>query len=165
MIYRYEGSLNKLAVDDKGTILLAMFGAPPLAHADDAARAAQAARDLLAMAEAQGLALAVGVATGPVFAGPVGSANRREYTVMGDAVNSAARLMAAAGPGDIRCDFATAHDARRVLAFDTLSPVRLKGKVGLVQVYRPTGLARPAGAGRHNHGRTAGRAGPPGGCP
>ena len=142
VIYRYEGSLNKLAVDDKGTILLAMFGAPPLAHADDAARAAQAARDLLGMAEAQGLALAVGVATGPVFAGLVGSANRREYTVMGDAVNSAARLMAAAGPGDIRCDFATARDARRVLAFDTLSPIRLKGKAGLAQVYRPTGLAR-----------------------
>ena len=36
VIYRYEGSLNKLAVDDKGTVLLAMFGAPPLAHADDA---------------------------------------------------------------------------------------------------------------------------------
>jgi class 3 adenylate cyclase/tetratricopeptide (TPR) repeat protein len=143
VIYRYEGSLNKLAVDDKGTVLLAMFGAPPLAHADDAARAAQAARDLLVMAEAQGLAMAIGVATGPVFAGPVGSTNRREYTVMGDAVNSAARLMAAAGPGDIRCDFATAHDARRVLAFDTLPPVRLKGKVGLAQVYRPTGLARP----------------------
>lgn len=143
VIYRYEGSLNKLAVDDKGTILLAMFGAPPLAHADDAARAAQAARDLLVMAAAQGLALAVGVATGPVFAGPVGSTQRREYTVVGDAVNSAARLMAAAGPGDIRCDFATAHEARRVLAFDPLPPVRLKGKVGLVQVYRPTGLARP----------------------
>src|SRR5262249_362906 len=71
VIYRYEGSLNKFAVDDKGTILLAMFGAPPLAHADDAARAAQAARDLLVMAEAQGLAMAIGVATGPVFAGPV----------------------------------------------------------------------------------------------
>ncbi|HSX80249.1 MAG TPA: tetratricopeptide repeat protein, partial [Candidatus Saccharimonadia bacterium] len=142
VIYRYEGSLNKLAVDDKGTILLAMFGAPPLAHADDAARAVQAARDLLVMAETQGLAMAIGVATGPVFAGPVGSTNRREYTVMGDAVNSAARLMAAAGPGDIRCDFATAHDARRVLAFDTLPPVRLKGKAGLAQVYRPTGLDR-----------------------
>ena len=54
VIYRYEGSLNKLAVDDKGTILLAMFGARPLAHADDAARAAQAARDLLAMAGSAG---------------------------------------------------------------------------------------------------------------
>jgi class 3 adenylate cyclase/tetratricopeptide (TPR) repeat protein len=158
VIYHYEGSLNKLAVDDKGTILLAMFGAPPLAHADDAVRAVQTARDLLVMAEAQGLAMAIGVATGPVFAGPVGSTNRREYTVMGDAVNSAARLMAAAGPGDIRCDFATAHDARRVLAFDTLPPVRLKGKAGLIQVYRPTGLARPqeqAGTGTTLVGRQA----------
>jgi predicted ATPase/class 3 adenylate cyclase len=141
-IYRYEGSLNKLAVDDKGTIVLAMFGAPPFAHADDAARAVQAARDLLALSEAHGLDMALGVATGPVFAGPVGSVDRREYTVMGDAVNRAARLMAAAGPGDMRCDFATARDARRVLAFESLPPVHLKGKANLVRVYRPIGLTR-----------------------
>ena len=72
VIYRYEGSLNKLAVDDKGTIFLAMFGAPPLAHADDAARAAQAARDLLAMAAAQGLALAVGCGHWPGVRWPGG---------------------------------------------------------------------------------------------
>ena len=149
MIYRYEGSMNKLAVDDKGTILLAMFGAPPLAHADDAVRATQAACDILAMATAQGLSMAIGVATGPVFAGPVGSMQRREYTVMGDAVNRAARLMAAAGPGDIRCDFATVRDAHRVLAFDTLPPVRLKGKTGLARVYRPTGLAHPQASREH----------------
>ena len=139
VIYRYEGSINKLVVDDKGTVLLALFGAPPLAHADDAVRAAQAARELLDVAAAQGLAMAVGVATGPVFAGPVGSAGRREYTVMGDTVNRAARLMAVAGPDDMRCDFATMRDGRRVLAFDTLPPVHLKGKAGLAQVYRPIG--------------------------
>ena len=69
-IYRYEGSINKLAVDDKGTILLAMFGAPPVAHPDDAARAVQAASDLLVMAETQGLAMAVRVATRPGFPRP-----------------------------------------------------------------------------------------------
>ena len=50
--------------------------------------------------------------------------------------------MAAAGLGNIRCDFATVREARRVLAFDDLPPIRLKGKAGLIQVYRPTGLAR-----------------------
>lgn len=139
-IYHYEGSLNKLAVDDKGTILLAMFGAPPLAHADDAARATHAARDILRLSTAQGVATAIGIATGPVFAGPVGSPHRREYTVMGDTVNRAARLMAAAGPGDIRCDGATARDARRVLAFEALPPVHLKGKADVVRVYRPMDL-------------------------
>ena len=84
-----------MAVDDKGTDTLAMFGAPPLAHADDAARAAQAARDLLVMAEAQGLALAISVATGPVIAGPVGGAKSRVHRDE-DAVDSAARLMSVA---------------------------------------------------------------------
>ena len=143
VIYRYEGSINKLAVDDKGTILLAMFGAPPFAHTDNAARATRAALDLLATTLAPGMVVSVGVATGPVFAGSVGSVGRREYTVMGDTVNRAARLMAAAGPGDIRCDFATTHESRRVMAFETLAPVHLKGKAGLAQVFRPTGLAHP----------------------
>jgi predicted ATPase/class 3 adenylate cyclase len=142
----YEGSINKLAVDDKGTVLLVLFGAPPFAHADDQARAVRCARDLQTMAAGQGLQLAIGVASGQVFAGPVGSTTRREYTVIGDVVNLAARLMGVAGPGEIRCDFATIRSAQRMLAFEDLPPVRLKGKAGLVQVYRPVDAAEPVRA-------------------
>jgi predicted ATPase/class 3 adenylate cyclase len=147
-IATYEGSINKLAVDDKGTILLALFGAPPFAHADDPARAVRCAHELQSLAARQGLQLAIGVASGHVFAGPVGSATRREYTVIGDVVNLAARLMGVAGPGEIRCDFATVRSAGRVLAFDELPPVRLKGKAGLVRIYRPARAAEPAQADR-----------------
>jgi class 3 adenylate cyclase/predicted ATPase len=139
IIYRYEGSINKLAVDDKGTVLIALFGAPPHAHEDDPERALRCALNLQGMAGKQGLYLAIGVTTGRVFTGPVGSESRREYTVMGDTVNLAARLMAAAGPGQIRCDYETYRWARGKLAFDTLSSVRVKGKAGLIRVYRPTG--------------------------
>jgi len=138
-IQHYEGSLNRLAVDDKGTVLLALFGAPPHAHEDDSERALRCALDLLAMARAQDVQLAIGATTGRVFAGPVGSATRREYTVMGDTVNLAARLMGVAGPGQVYCDYETYRGAHGRLAFDLLPPVRVKGKAGLIRIYRPTG--------------------------
>jgi len=141
IVRRYEGSINKLAVDDKGTISIILFGAPPRAHEDDSERALRCALDLQALAEARGLELAIGVTTGRVFAGPVGSETRREYTVMGDTVNLAARLMGVAGPGQIRCGYETYRGARGKLAFDLLSPVRVKGKAGLIRIYRPTGEA------------------------
>ena len=141
IIHRYEGSINKLAVDDKGTILLALFGAPPRAHEDDPERALRCALDLQAMAETQGLQLAIGATTGRVFAGPVGGETRREYTVMGDTVNLAARLMSVAGKDQVRCDYETYRSARSRLAFDLLPPVRVKGKAGLIRIYRPTGEA------------------------
>jgi predicted ATPase/class 3 adenylate cyclase len=141
IIYRYEGSSNKLAVDDKGTIAIVLFGAPPHAHEDDPARALRCALDLQALAQTQGLELAIGVTTGRVFAGPVGGETRREYTVMGDTVNLAARLMGVAGTGQIRCDYETYRNARGKLAFDTLPSVRVKGKAGLIRIYRPTGEA------------------------
>jgi predicted ATPase/class 3 adenylate cyclase len=141
IIHRYEGSINKLAVDDKGTISIILFGAPPRAHEDDPERALRCALDLQAMAETQGLELAIGAATGWVFAGPVGSETRREYTVIGDTVNLATRLMSVAGQGQVRCDYETYRNTRSRLAFDLLPPVRVKGKAGLIRIYRPTGEA------------------------
>ncbi|RMF33081.1 MAG: tetratricopeptide repeat protein, partial [Chloroflexi bacterium] len=141
IIYRYQGSINKLTVDDKGTILLVLFGAPPRAHEDDAERALRSALDLQRVAEEQELHLAIGVTTGRVFAGPVGSETRREYTVIGDAVNLAARLMKVAGAGQVRCDYETYRGARGRLAFDLLPSIRVKGKAGLIRIYRPTGEA------------------------
>lgn len=141
IIEHYQGSINKLAVDDKGTILIVLFGAPPRAHEDDPERALRCALDLQAAAERQGLQLLSGVTTGRVFAGPVGGETRREYTVMGDAVNLAARLMSVAARGQVSCDYETFRSARDRLAFEVLSPVRVKGKAGLIRVYRPTGEA------------------------
>lgn len=140
-IYRYEGSINKLAVDDKGTIFLALMGLPPFAHEDDPLRAVRCALDLVNVAEDQGITLSIGITTGRVFAGPVGSPNRREYTVMGDAVNLGARLMVEAkkAGGGIRCDLATFQAVRDQLEFEALPPRRLKGKSGLIRLYEPTG--------------------------
>ena len=141
VIHRYEGSINKVAVDDKGTIMIALFGAPPFAHEDDPERALRCAMDLQKVAATQALALAIGVTSGRVFAGPVGSETRREYTAMGDTVNLSARLMVEAGPKQIRSDYETYRSAQARLAFDILPPVRVKGKAGMIRIYRPTGEA------------------------
>lgn len=142
---KFEGTINKIAVDDKGTMMIVLFGAPPFAHEDDPERALRCALELQAGAAGLGLQLAQGVTTGLVFAGPVGGERRREYTVIGDAVNLAARLMSVAAaaleidpaePG-IRCDQETQQAAEGRLTFDALPPVQVKGKAEPVVVYRP----------------------------
>ncbi|MBK9712906.1 MAG: AAA family ATPase [Kouleothrix sp.] len=139
-VYRYEGSINKLSVDDKGATLVAAFGLPPLAHEDDATRGVQAALAIQASLRELGLQSAVGVATGRVFCGLVGSDQRREYTMIGDTVNLAARLMqnAAQSPADtILCDAATYQAAQARMPFEILPPIVVKGKTELVPVYQP----------------------------
>ena len=82
------GLVNKF----QGDAALCVFGAPS-GHADAAGAALRAARRTVAAVAAAGeVDVGVGVAYGPVVAGQVGAASRLEYTVIGDAVNEAARL-------------------------------------------------------------------------
>ncbi len=142
--YRYEGAIRQLAVDDKGTVLLILFGAPPFAHEDDPARAVRCAMDLqnwIGEHEDFPFSLSVGVTSGRVFSGPMGSPNRAEYTVIGDVVNLSARFMGQAGSGKIMCDYETYRSANSQITFNSLTPIRVKGKSGLIRVYQPTGKA------------------------
>lgn len=129
VVQRYGGYVNKVDMGDKGNSFLVLFGAP-LSHEDDAARALQCALELQKVAIEAGSSgpdplptdpaaqerggdrlpltlhpasytLRVGVTSGLVYCGQVGSASHREYTVIGDTVNLAARLMEAAAPGQI----------------------------------------------------------------
>ncbi len=161
VVYRYEGSLNKLSVDDKGVTLIAAFGLPPLSHEDDAVRGVQAALDIQAELRQMQLRSAIGVTTGRAFCGSVGNDQRREYTMIGDVVNLAARLMQA-GANDIFCDAATYQATQSsgalelllgvdldgsgavgdVLYFEALPPILVKGKAEPIPVYRPRGKDR-----------------------
>jgi len=135
-LYRYEGSLNKLNADDKGVAVLAALGLPPFFHANDAARGIRAAIDIERELTRQGFRCSIGVTTGLVFCGAIGGSHRREYTIMGDVVNLAARLMMAA-PSGVLCDRATRDHAGERQAFEALEPIRVKGKSEAVEVFRP----------------------------
>ncbi|MCE2681266.1 MAG: AAA family ATPase, partial [Burkholderiales bacterium] len=139
-LYRFEGSLNKISVDDKGVSLLAALGMPPFAHADDPLRAVQAAKAIYEALLGLGLTSCIGVTTGRVFCGVVGSPLRREYTLMGDIVNLSARLMQAASKVKeglpVVVDEATWRGARHVLAFEPENALKLKGKSEPVASYQ-----------------------------
>jgi hypothetical protein len=137
----YGGTIRQFLVDDKGTVLIAAFGLPPYSQEDDAARAVQAAQLIQANLRRQGLRCAVGITSGRVFCGPIGNAQRREYTLIGAVVNLAARLMQAA-TDTILCDTATYLAAQARLDFAALPPIRVKGRAEPVLVYRPLGQAR-----------------------
>jgi class 3 adenylate cyclase len=82
-----HGLVNKF----QGDAALAVFGAP-LAISDPASAAMATARALTMELRRLPVDFGIGVSAGPVFAGNIGAANRYEYTVVGDAVNEAARL-------------------------------------------------------------------------
>lgn len=160
-LYRYEGSVNKLNVDDKGVTLIAVMGLPPFAHEDDAERGVQAALAMRRTLIKRDLRSGIGVTTGRAFCGSVGNDRRREYTVIGDMVNLSARLMQAALKQgidhDILCDGVTYRATQASAAlelmlgvdlddsggvgdvnyFEELPPLTLKGKSHPIPVYRP----------------------------
>lgn len=134
-VYRYEGSLNRFGVDEKGAILLAAFGLPPLVHADDPIRGVRAALDIRRSLAVVGYDSAIGVATGRAFCGTVGNDTRCEYTMHGTNVNLAARLMVNAET--ILCDENTQRVAEKDFEFESQPPLTVKGRDDAVQTYKP----------------------------
>jgi predicted ATPase/class 3 adenylate cyclase len=139
-----------------GDAMLALFGAP-IAHEDDPERALMAALDMVrrtdavrrAFADASGarLKLHVGINTGPVIAGEIGSGSRVSYSVTGDTVNTAQRLQSLAAPGDILVGPLTHRLTRHAFAYESLGDMALRGRTGSVLVHRLTGpldAPRPA---------------------
>ncbi|HET6214855.1 MAG TPA: adenylate/guanylate cyclase domain-containing protein, partial [Micromonosporaceae bacterium] len=136
----FGGHVDKLTGDG----IMAVFGAP-VAHEDDAERAVRAA---LAMQRAvrrvlddergggAPLGLRVGLNTGEVVAGIQAAL---EYTVIGDTVNTAARLADAAAIGAVYAGAPTASATRRVASWRQLRPLRLKGKREPVEAYELLG--------------------------
>jgi len=140
-VYKYQGSLNKLLMDDKGSTLIVIFGLPPMAHQDDPVRATLTAIDLIKDLKAIACACSVGITTGLVFAGVVGtSGSRREYSILGDSVNLAARLMQAAcgeKQKKIFVDEVTRKEAQGKLAFRFVRKASVKGKSVEISFFEP----------------------------
>jgi len=150
-VYRYEGSINKINVDDKGITIIAALGLPPFSHEDDPARGVQAALMIRKELEALKVHSHIGVTTGRIFCGSIGNDDRREYTTIGNAVNLSARLMGVAGKQDaiiekfgvaILCDRATYDSAKDSVEFESLPPQQVKGRTDPVEVFHPIDLKK-----------------------
>jgi len=125
----------------KGDGLIALFGAPH-SHPDDPQRAVLAAAKALETIEEIGrargheLAGRAGVNTGIVIAGSIGSGKVRSYTVMGSAVNLAARLEEAAGPGEVWVGPETYESTRHRLFYEPTGEIELNGFPSVREAYR-----------------------------
>lgn len=151
ILARYEGYMLQLTIGDKGSNLLAVFGAP-VAHDDDDARAVTAALDLQAMPpELDFLAPPrIGVSRGLAWAGACGGRLRCIYSVMGDEVNMAARLMGKAAPGQVLVNQHVADATARRHRYNYLGEIPVKGKTEPLPVSeamgRQTGSAQQLAA-------------------
>jgi class 3 adenylate cyclase/tetratricopeptide (TPR) repeat protein len=147
-VERFGGTIDKFIGDN----VMGVFGAP-VAHEDDPERAVRAG---LAMQEAMeevnrqseaqggvGFSLRVGINSGEVMAGAVGD----RYTVMGDAVNVAARLQAAARPETVTVGESTYRASRETIAYERLEPLSLKGKEEPVPAWEATAALVDPGRG------------------
>jgi class 3 adenylate cyclase len=143
-VFRYEGTIAQL----QGDAMLAFFGAP-VAHEDDPERAVLAGLDMITAIEELGRQLRashaiefrirVGINTGLVLVGNVGSDLRYEYTALGDAMNVAARLQAAALPGTILMAASTHRLLGDAFDVEDLGPIEVKGKSEPVHALRVVG--------------------------
>ncbi len=135
MVARYApetGRVNRILTGDKGNQLHIIFGAPVAPHSPE-----QALRCALAMQRDRPPFITgqrIGFCLGNVFAGPLGAETRREYTIVGDIVNLAARLSQACRPDEVWLDSYSANRLQPEFEFDVLPAARLKGKSGLVPV-------------------------------
>jgi len=148
-VTRYDGTIARLMGDG----VLAFFGAP-IAHEDDPVRAVRCGLDMaravdelsaeLNAKEPIDLRVRVGINTGPVVVGVVGTETANEYTAMGDAVNVAARMQALARPGTVLVSGATHRFIAALVESVDVGPLDLKGKTNAVQAYEVTGLKEGA---------------------
>jgi class 3 adenylate cyclase/tetratricopeptide (TPR) repeat protein len=143
IIEHHDGTIEKYM----GDAVMAVFGAP-VVHEDDAVRAARAALDMhttlvrlndeLARRWGVRLAIHTGLNTGEVV---IGTAPGGDLSTVGDVVNVAQRLEAAAPPGTVLIGDDTARDLRNVAQLDAVDRLELKGKSLTVKAWRLVSVA------------------------
>jgi adenylate cyclase len=142
-LFKYEGTLDKFMGDG----IMAIWGAP-VAHPDDVVRSISCA---LEMGEVLGnfnrrrldnnqkpLAVGVGIHTGPLVAGYIGSSKALSYTVIGDTANTSSRLCGIATAGQILVSESTLGRLQGKFDYDELPPAQLRGKEKPFRVFNIT---------------------------
>lgn len=158
-VSRHGGMVNKFESADKGLLLMALFGAQT-GHENDEERACALALHLLdeaktARADGIQVELRAGINGGAAFAGDVGANVRKEFTVIGDTVNLAARLMSNAGWGGVLLGGAPTQRVQQRFRLARKDDLHVKGRAEPAQVHELVGEA-PRVASRPSRG-TSGR--------
>lgn len=140
IVYKYEGVIDKFIGDE----IMAIFGAP-IAHENDPERAIRCAKEMLdyigrfntlsPVALPERLGLHIGLNTGTVIAGNVGSDLRMNYSVIGDTVNLASRLVHVAGKDEIVISDETFSVVSSIINAEEPRTVEIKGKSAPVKIY------------------------------
>jgi len=151
-VYRYEGTIAQLLGDG----VLAFFGAP-ITHEDDPLRAVRAAMDIQESIEEYSRELAgtlddfqmrIGISTGTVVIGEIGTDMHVEYLAIGDAVNVAARLQSTAEPGKVMLSEPCARLVSAKFDLKDLGAITVKGKAQPLQAFELISLKAEPESGR-----------------
>jgi adenylate cyclase len=145
VIFKYQGTLDKFVGDE----IIALFGAP-VAMENAELKAVQCALDMLQVlsefnrvrvAEGQNeIKIGIGINTGMVVTGAIGSSRALQYTAIGDAMNTTARLCSVAQPGQVILSEATYRKVAGQVAAVPLPDVRVKGKSEELRIYNAVGV-------------------------
>ncbi len=146
IIFRNGGTIDKFI----GDAIMILFGAP-ITQPDAAFRALKTAVEMrealsemwqnLDDASEKAFHIGIGINTGEVFVGNLGSDNHKEYTALGDAVNIAARLESLAKPGQILFSEQVLREVGDKVKFKQLEPVILKGKSRPQEIFELEAIA------------------------
>lgn len=146
IIFENEGTLDKFVGDE----IMCLFGSP-LAHPDDPTRAVRTAMKMLDVLEKEfnrdrraagkpDLKIGIGINTGEVVAGYLGSSRALEYTVIGDTVNTGARLCSAAKAGQCLISEWTYERVKDEFEVVELPAAQVKGKAKAIKLYNVVGF-------------------------
>ncbi|PRP91773.1 Adenylate cyclase 1 [Enhygromyxa salina] len=157
VLFKHGGTLDKYVGDE----LIGLFGAP-VELPDAPVRAVRCALDMLKALEEfnrtrasegkEEIRIGIGINSGPVIAGAIGSSRTLQYTVIGDAVNVAARLCSVAKANEVIISPSTMSQCEVYVIAEQREPVQVKGKTDPIQIWNVTGsqeVAVPSIAQRH----------------
>jgi adenylate cyclase len=145
ILFKYSGTLDKFVGDE----IIGLFGSP-IAIEDAPFKAVACALAMLhaleefnhtrASENQAPIRIGIGINTGNVITGAIGSTQALQYTAIGDAMNVASRLVNVASPGEIIVSESTYKTIVGRVEATALPPVKVKGKAEELKVYRVTGL-------------------------
>jgi len=146
-VMKYKGYIDKFI----GDCIMAVWGVPMPPAKEDAINAVSCALEIQKMVsskkrkffkkEASRLRIGIGVNTGPLVAGNLGSVQRMDYSVIGDTVNLAARLESVAGADEVIISGETRKQLGNIFRLENRKPVMVKGKVKPIEIYNVVGFS------------------------